>query len=206
MERFYGIKKAYTKLPDAALYRIYEMYRNIYQNNKVPAITRIERFKALIPGLHDAHIGPCDQGRYSHRLYLNCKHPMVFMVHKDASGKVDRFMVTWYRCYKPFRDQSEHMWMSLEFHARTNVAHLNISTDMESHPTPMKKTWKLILSSTVSMLDRFFSTLNPQSIELHVKSCCNGNNNYTESYTTALISTTRLVDAVREAAKGKVVY
>ncbi len=204
MERFCGIKKTYDRLPDAALFRIYEICRRNCKD-KSPEVQRIDRLKALLQGLNDARSGPSHQARFSNRLLPEgCSEPMVFLVHKDAAGKVDRFLVSWYRCYKPRRDQIEDLWMSLEFHARTNVAHLYISEYLESHQNPMKKTWKFIMSATVAILDRYFKTVNPQTIQMHVRLCTG--RNYLDPYASDILSTVRLVDAVRAASKGKVLY
>jgi len=204
MERFFGIKRTYKKLPDAALYRIYELYKLNCRQAKLPPIRRIEKFKALIPALQNAPLmGFYGGAIYQNKLDIICDAPMVFLASIDSStGKVDKFLVNWYRMYKPRYDQTEHMWMSSSFDANTNIVNLDYSTDMDRHATPMKKAWKLVLSATVVLLDRFFENLNPQTIELRIRECSGINHGL--SYGNKHISSMRLVDAVRAAAKGQV--
>lgn len=206
MERFVGIKKTYQKLPDVALYRIYELYKLNCKAIDTPAVKRIKKFKALIPGLETAVLTRTFSGPQNHfRIELDddFKEPMKFNMEMDAAGEVEKFSVNWYRIYRPRYDEKEYMWMSVRFDVKRNTVYLNCSVDLNRRMTIMKKVWKLVLSTTIVLLDRFFQHINPQTIMLRVLICKGTRSG--QSYGEEEIAYMRLVDAVRAAAKGKMV-
>ena len=202
MKRFHGIKSLYKRLPESVLFFIYRFFLSNYENQKPATVKRIDKLKLIASELKDVPMQYYFNGQYTLSIpNYTPKEPISISIKANADQHVESFKIIYFRIYKPRPDLTEHFWMSMEYKSN-DTSIVNISKDLERHHAPMKRVWKLLMSCSVVIFDRFVKDVNPQTIQLDINTCIG---EFPE-YVFERLTSVRLVDAVRDAAKGRMIF
>jgi hypothetical protein len=197
-ERFCGIKKLATILPNIALFRIYEIKRH---NN--PARKRLEKFRDLVPGLETAEIVRVNNAHlpwvyYNHQIKIPTLEDNMEFRFNYGDGQVNSVKIKWFD--KLGLTNNVMMIASFMKFKTPNISKIRIQLlgDVFDFPKLLLNAWKQVLSSIVVICDRFLRDIRPASMNVEI---------VTHKYKSQIIGmhTTgvRFVDALRAAAMGK---
>lgn len=199
MARFCGIKQLEKKLPKLVLFIIYQYY----VLNYIATLKKLKKFKTL-----GAYYVQHPILEYGNRRCIR-GNSNIDITFKDVSleqPNITAFKLVYDKTPPPNTPSAKSglldLWIVLTYDSIANIVSIYYSDLYDNYPPRFKKGWMSILSCSVSLLDKVFRDVNPQTINFNVYKCTGESpSNISPKFKASL----RLVDAVRTAAKNKII-